>query len=69
MLPGGRPVRLYSLRQATVAPPLFELSANFLRLAPNFQRFLSAKAEHIREAGRDVNIWRYADEPVAPTSQ
>jgi len=39
-VPGGRPVRLYSLRQATVAPPLFELSANFLRLAPNFQRFL-----------------------------
>lgn len=32
---------------------------------PSFQRFLSAKAEHIREAGRDVNIWRYADEPVA----
>ena len=39
-VPGGRPVRLHSLRQATVAPPLFELSANFLRLAPNFQRFL-----------------------------
>lgn len=39
-VPGGRPVRLYSLRQATVAPPLFELSANFARLAPNFQRFL-----------------------------
>ena len=33
---------------------------------PNFQRFLSAKTEHIRESGRDVNIWRYADEPVAP---
>ena len=36
---------------------------------PSFQRFLSAKTEHIREAGRDVNIWRYADEPVAPTAQ
>jgi len=36
---------------------------------PSFQRFLSAKAEHIREAGRDVNIWRYADEPVATTAQ
>jgi thioredoxin-related protein len=32
---------------------------------PSFQRFLSAQTEHIREAGRDVNIWRYADEPVA----
>lgn len=32
---------------------------------PSFQRYLSAKAEHIRESGRDVNIWRYADEPVA----
>ncbi|MDA8260485.1 MAG: thioredoxin fold domain-containing protein [Betaproteobacteria bacterium] len=35
------------------------------RKEPSFQRFLSAKAEHIRDAGRDVNIWRYADEPVA----
>ena len=43
-------------------------SGEHLREA-NFQRFLSAKTEHIREAGRDVNIWRYADEPVAPTSQ
>ena len=32
---------------------------------PSFQRFLAARTEHIREAGRDVNIWRYADEPVA----
>lgn len=30
---------------------------------PNFQRYLSARAEHVREGGRDVNIWRYADEP------
>jgi thioredoxin-related protein len=43
-------------------------SGEYLR-EPSFQRFLSAKTEHIREAGRDVNIWRYADEPVAPTSQ
>jgi len=35
------------------------------RKEPSFQRYLSAKAEHIRESGRDVNIWRYADEPVA----
>jgi thioredoxin-related protein len=32
---------------------------------PSFQRFLSGQAEHIREAGRDVNIYRYADEPLA----
>ncbi len=31
---------------------------------PNFQRYLSARSEHIRESGRDVDIWRYADEPV-----
>jgi thioredoxin-related protein len=35
------------------------------RNEPSFQRYLSARAEHIRESGRDVNIWRYADEPVA----
>jgi thioredoxin-related protein len=33
------------------------------RTEPNFQRYLSARAEKIRETGRDVNIWRYADEP------
>lgn len=32
---------------------------------PSFQRYLSARAERIRESGHDVNIWRYADEPVA----
>jgi thioredoxin-related protein len=31
---------------------------------PSFQRFLSARADQVREAGRDVDIWRYADEPV-----
>lgn len=35
------------------------------RKEPNFQRFLGAKTEHIRETGQDVNIWRYADEPVS----
>ena len=35
------------------------------RKEPSFQRYLSARAEHIRESGKDVNIWRYADEPVA----
>ncbi len=39
------------------------------RKEPSFQRFLAAKTEHIREAGRDVNIWRYADEPVAAPPQ
>lgn len=29
-------------------------------------RYRRAGAEHIRETGRDVNIWRYAGEPVAP---
>jgi hypothetical protein len=34
----------------------------------DFQRFLSGKNERIRASGGDVNIWRYADEPltVAP---
>lgn len=35
------------------------------RREPSFQRYLSARAERIRESGRDVNIWRYADEPVS----
>jgi len=29
---------------------------------PSFQRYLSNYAEHIREQGKDVNIWRYANE-------
>lgn len=36
------------------------------RHEPNFQRYLSARAERVRATGRDVNIWRYADEPVLP---
>ncbi len=36
---------------------------------PSFQRFLTAKTEHIRAAGRDVNIWRYADEAVTTPAQ
>lgn len=42
------------------------VSSGAYRSEPSFQRFLSARAEHIRETGRDVNIWRYADEPLAP---
>jgi len=29
---------------------------------PSFQRYLSARAENIREHGKDVDIWRYANE-------
>ena len=29
---------------------------------PSFQRYLSERAEHIREQGKDVDIWRYAGE-------
>ena len=39
------------------------------RKEPSFQRFLGAKTEHIRETGADVNIWRYADEPVTPVKR
>ncbi len=31
---------------------------------PSLQRYLSAKAEHMREQGKDVDIWRMADEPA-----
>jgi thioredoxin-related protein len=33
---------------------------------PSFQRYLSARAEHFREQGKDVDIWRLADEPPGP---
>jgi thioredoxin-related protein len=36
------------------------------RTEPNFQRFLTGRADRIRETGRSVNIWRYADEPEKP---
>ncbi len=36
------------------------------RQEPNFQRFLSARAEAIREGGRDVDIWRNAGERPRP---
>ncbi|NOX77254.1 MAG: thioredoxin fold domain-containing protein [Gammaproteobacteria bacterium] len=32
------------------------------RKQPSFQRYLSEYADHLREQGRDVNIWRLADE-------
>jgi len=31
---------------------------------PSFQRYLSSRAESIRESGHDVDIWRYANEPA-----
>jgi len=31
---------------------------------PSFQRYLSAHAEKLRAQGKDVDIWRMADEPV-----
>lgn len=31
---------------------------------PSLQRYLTAKAEHMREQGKDVDIWRMVDEPV-----
>lgn len=33
---------------------------------PSFQRYLSARAEHFREQGKDVDIWRLTDEPTGP---
>ncbi len=32
---------------------------------PSFQRYLAGQTGHIREQGRDVSIYRYADEPLA----
>ena len=29
---------------------------------PSFQRWLSARADHLREQGKDVDIWRLGDE-------
>ena len=31
---------------------------------PNFQRYLSARAEKLREEGKDVDIWRMGDEAM-----
>jgi thioredoxin-related protein len=45
------------------------VASESFRKEPSFQRFLAARTEHIREAGLDVNIWRYADEPVAAPPQ
>jgi len=45
------------------------VASNDYRTEPNFQRYLGAKTEHIRETGKDVNIWRYADEPVSAVNR
>lgn len=41
------------------------VSSRAYRKEPSFQRYLASLTEHIREQGRDVNIYRYADEPLA----
>lgn len=41
------------------------VSSGAYRGEPSFQRYLAGQTEHIRASGRDVNIWRYADEPVS----
>jgi len=33
---------------------------------PSFQRYLTERADHLREQGQNVNIWRYADEDAKP---
>ena len=35
---------------------------------PSFQRYLSARADHFREQGKDVDIWRLGDETPAGTA-
>lgn len=42
---------------------MFEyVSSEAYKEQPDFQRYLSAYAEHIRETGKDVNIWRTSKE-------
>lgn len=40
------------------------VSSGAYRKEPSFQRYLSARAEHLREQGKDVDIWRLADDPA-----
>jgi len=35
---------------------------------PSFQRYLTDYADHFREQGRDVDIWRYANEEIGAKS-
>ena len=42
------------------------VSSGAFRDEPSLQRYLAARTEHIRASGRDINIWRYADEPITP---
>jgi thioredoxin-related protein len=39
----------------------YVLSESYVK-QPSFQRYLTSRAEHIREQGRDVDIWNYANE-------
>jgi len=38
------------------------VSSGGYREQPSFQRWLSARADHLREQGQDVDIWSYTDE-------
>ena len=42
------------------------VSSGAYRQQPSFQRYLSDFADHLREQGRDVDIWRLADEDPGP---
>jgi thioredoxin-related protein len=39
------------------------VSSGAYRKESSFQRYLSGRAEHLREQGQDVDIWRLADDP------
>lgn len=53
-----------ALRPFHVAGLFAYVSSGAWRKQPSFQRFLAARAESLRAAGQDVDIWRYADEPI-----
>lgn len=38
------------------------------KIQPSFQRWLSARADHLREQGKDVDIWRLGDENIGQTN-
>jgi hypothetical protein len=41
---------------------LYYVLSEAYKKQPSFQRFLSEYADHFREQGRNVDIWRYANE-------
>ena len=44
---------------------LYYVLSEAYKKQPSFQRFLSEYADHFREQGRNVDIWRYANEKPA----